>query len=409
MGAISFSLSQGSVPAASLRHRSCQRPARPSTIIRSLADEKQQLKKATEEIQQQQPSAADPGGELGRLDPLSAPPSDAAPHSSSPDPAPAASSDDASQPKPPLKKAIEEIQEQQPSAAEPGGEMGRLDPLGPPPAGSSTDASAGSPPSASPTASRPAEVGLEDPELRSALLPALRFTRKRLVEAHKDASPAAIAAAAVAAGEACGALPPLDGSQRTAVQSFFARTAEALLGDQGGAQSQLDFEALGYSAGESDHGEEPAVLRMRPHLRETFEATINSHLVGGATPRHSSGPRDSIAQGGEVGNIALQSDTHGRAEARGNPAQSGTDRAERQAEACFEEIELSGLPHASESDLERQREWALHPENRANSAAMEGDAPAAGDGMQVVNDPDDWMLAGSSSGGSSSNAESSSD
>lgn len=62
-----------------------------------------------------------------------------------------------------------------------------------------------------------------------------------------DASPAAIAAAAVAAGEACGALPPLDGSQRTAVQSFFARTAEALLGDQGGAQSQLDFEALGAS------------------------------------------------------------------------------------------------------------------------------------------------------------------
>jgi hypothetical protein len=147
--------------------------------------QKQQLKKATEEIQQQQPSAADPGGELGRLDPLSAPPSDAAPHGSSPDPAPAASSDDASQPKPPLKKAIEEIQEQQPSAAEPGGEMGRLDPLGPPPACSSTDASAGSPPSASPTASLPAELGLEDPELRSALLPALRFTRKRLVEAHK--------------------------------------------------------------------------------------------------------------------------------------------------------------------------------------------------------------------------------
>lgn len=62
-----------------------------------------------------------------------------------------------------------------------------------------------------------------------------------------DASPAAIAAAAVAAGEACGALPPLDGPQRDAVQSFFARTAEMLLGDERGVQTQLDVEALGAS------------------------------------------------------------------------------------------------------------------------------------------------------------------
>jgi hypothetical protein len=34
----------------------------------------------------------------------------------------------------------------------------------------------------------------------------------------------------------------------------------------------------GYSAGESDHGEEPAVLRMRPHLRWAGRGSLPAML-----------------------------------------------------------------------------------------------------------------------------------
>ena len=111
------------------------------------------------------------------------------------------------------------------------------------------------------------------------------------------------------------------------------------------------------------------------------------------------------------------------------PAESEADRAERQAEAQFQELvrgrtaclyclhvppactagadgsahfglthtvlpactacmyclqELMDLPHASTQDLEAQRQWEQgSPESRAGNAAIEGDAPVAGGGLQV--------------------------
>lgn len=45
--------------------------------------------------------------------------------------------------------------------------------------------------------------------------------------------------------------------------------------------------------------------------------------------------------------------------------------------------ELADLPHASAADLERQREWERHPESWPAHAAIAGDAPVAGGGLQV--------------------------
>jgi hypothetical protein len=46
---------------------------------------------------------------------------------------------------------------------------------------------------------------------------------------------------------------------------------------------------------------------------------------------------------------------------------------------------LMDLPHASTQDLEAQRVWEqAGPEGHAGNAAIEGDAPVAGGGLQVV-------------------------
>ena len=55
-------------------------------------------------------------------------------------------------------------------------------------------------------------------------------------------------------------------------------------------------------------------------------------------PRYAGSPKDSVKTGGEVGNISLQSVTHGSAEPHGLPAESEVERAERQAEAQFQEL-----------------------------------------------------------------------
>jgi hypothetical protein len=135
----------------------------------------------------------------------------------------------------------------------------------------------------------------------------------------------------------------------------------------------------------------------------------------------------------------FRTDTHRIAEPRGVPAESGTDRAQRYAQEHEEEMvnrglqpgrcpsaalpyrprptphpptktfttntvtpttrtashhthdllanstqqELSNLPRASPADLQRQRDWEQSGRGGGANAAIEGDAPAAGDGMQV--------------------------
>ena len=51
---------------------------------------------------------------------------------------------------------------------------------------------------------------------------------------------------------------------------------------------------------------------------------------------------------------------------------------------CTALQELMDLPHASTQDLEAQRRWEqAGPEGHAGNAAIEGDAPVAGGGLQV--------------------------
>lgn len=272
----------------------------------------------------------------------------------------------------PRKKSIEELVEGQNSGAEPGGELGRQDP--------------GRKEAPSGTAGRELHV---DAELRSALTPLLARTRERLMErqAGGTVSDADVASAAVAAAEASGAMPPLAGPQRVAVEGFFACLAADLAGGAGEAhEAGGAFEPFSTSESEAGfgNGEEDAALRIKPHHRELLEEVINFHLGSGGATRISSSPRDSMKAGGEVGNIALQSDMHHTARVRGVPAQSESDRAERQVEEQFHQMELADLPHASTADFADQREWEADPEGQAGNAAIEGDAPAAGGGLQAV-------------------------
>ncbi|KAL4443339.1 hypothetical protein ABPG75_011076 [Micractinium tetrahymenae] len=274
------------------------------------------------------------------------------------------------------KKSIEELAAQQASGTDPGGELGRQDP------GARLGGGSGG--------GRELEV---DAALSSALRPLLASTCAHLREHHGNTTPEAVAEAAVAAAEASGALPPLAGPQRTAVVAFFKKLAGDL-GENGGEGA--GFEPFGSSGGEEGYGVEDAALRIRPHTRELLEQVVNWHLDSHGSYRCSCGPSDSVKAGGEVGNIALQSDTHHSKEVRGVPAESRSDRAEREAEAQFEQLELADLPHASPEDVADQQEWARHPENRWASAAIEGDAPAAGDGLQAVSsDVESRQLSGS--------------
>lgn len=307
-----------------------------------------------------------------------------------------------SSPEKPRKRSIEELAGQQLSGADPGGELGALDP-GP----KSLGAEGGQ---------GPRELNI-DPELKAALLPLLRHTRSRLLSHGTGTpSPRALGEAAVAAAEASGALPPLAGAQRAAVEGFFERLAGEMPSSSGGEDEKAGggpFEDFGTSGGEAEFGEEDAVLRIRPHHRELLEAVINAHLANTGSPHLTTGaggPEESVKAGGEVGNIALQSDTHGSEEPRGNPAESRTDRAERQAEGQFEQLELSDLPHASPEDYARQRAWeATLRRRRGGSAAVEGDAPAAGDGLQVVNSPTEARQIGGSGQPGTSQPEGGSD
>lgn len=265
------------------------------------------------------------------------------------------------------KKSIQELAAQQSFGTEPGGEVGRQDPG--PRLGGGDDSGRGA---------QELEI---DAALRSTLLPLLASTRAHLRRHQGEAAPAAVAEAAVTAAEASGALPPLAGQQRVAVVAFFEKLANEL-GE--GADEGAGFEPFGSSGGEEGYGVEDAALRVRPHTRELLEEVVNWHLDSHGSHRRSSGPRDSIKAGGEVGNLALQSDTHNSKEVRGVPAESRSDRAERDAEAQFEQLELGDLPRASPEDVADQQEWARHPENRWATAAIEGDAPAAGDGLQAV-------------------------
>ncbi|PSC75426.1 hypothetical protein C2E20_1072 [Micractinium conductrix] len=264
------------------------------------------------------------------------------------------------------KRSIEELASEQNSAAEPGGAVGGQDP-GPKLGGGA-----------------PRELDI-DAALRSTLRPLLRSTRARLQEQEgRGATPSDIAAASLAAAEASGALPPLAGAQRSAVAGFFERLATELVEGSG---SMSSFEDMG--PGEQEYGVEDAALFIKPVHRELMEAVVNVHLAAGGQPRRNRGPKDSVKMGGEVGNIALQSDTHGSEEPKGYPAWSEADRAEHQAEKAFEQLELADLPHSEEpspSDLEVQQEpWRF--------AAVEGDAPAAGDGLQAVDSEADARQA----------------
>lgn len=196
-----------------------------------------------------------------------------------------------SQDRPP-RNDIEHITAQQPSGPDPGGELGRLDPLQGLARGAfgSESRQLGHPlrlycaakaahsisPPLPPAGGhvRPDHELVVDPELQTVMQPLLADTQARLrrfrrgapagrsgkgfdsslcgsfqsltgkhlplhCRAGQQPSPRAVASAAVAAAEASGALPPLAGPQRAALEGWFSDMAEAL--DVCGGQAGFPF------------------------------------------------------------------------------------------------------------------------------------------------------------------------
>lgn len=101
--------------------------------------------------------------------------------------------------------------------------------------------------------------------------------------AGRDVGPNAIASAAVAAAEASGALPPLAGPQRAAVEAFFARLAEGL-GEGGGDQDGFESFGEGAAAFVSACIARAAICRCAPVLPLRCEWGWGAPATGPADP-----------------------------------------------------------------------------------------------------------------------------
>lgn len=270
------------------------------------------------------------------------------------------------------KKSIEEIVGSQPSAAEPGGAVGAFDPH-----------------AGAPAATRSTSIGeeLARDELAAAVGPlvaqvAARLATRALRQTKGGqaplgpATPAAVAAAALASAEGSGALPPLSASQRSALESALLRAAEDI---DSQVVERIAGGRLPAESSESE-AEDQLVVSLKPHMRDVFECVVNT-MVGAQSRGHTASPHDSVRTGGEVGNISLQSETHGtsREPPRGVPQEGLAEQSAQAAEQDFERMELGVYEHEPGGEI------ADSPELHAgNHSAVDGDAPAAGDGAQVV-------------------------
>eukprot|EP00887_Chlorella_sp_A99_P001073 scaffold14.g1073.t1 len=241
------------------------------------------------------------------------------------------------------KKSIEEIVGSQPSAAEPGGAVGAFDPH-----------------AGAPAATRSTSIGeeLARDELAAAVGPlvaqvAARLATRALRQTKGGqaplgpATPAAVAAAALASAEGSGALPPLSASQRSALESALLRAAEDI---DSQVVKRIAGGRLPAESSESE-AEDQLVVSLKPHMRDVFECVVNT-----------------------------MSETHGtsREPPRGVPQEGLAEQSAQAAEQDFERMELGVYEHEPGGEI------ADSPELHAgNHSAVDGDAPAAGDGAQV--------------------------
>lgn len=183
-----------------------------------------------------------------------------------------------------------------------------------------------------------------------------------------------VAAAALAAAEANGAIPPLSATQRQAFQAALEEVARHTPKEQIDSISEPDDPAHWFEL--SEEGADEIILK--PEFRGLFEqlATLNLNKGWGDGDRKY----NSKQQGGEVGNISQgqnkPASSAGASSERtqGAFAEGGTERAERAAEAEFMNLEVNAFePHAKNV-------------GRSDPGVVNGDAPSAGGGMQTAGD-----------------------
>jgi hypothetical protein len=194
-----------------------------------------------------------------------------------------------------------------------------------------------------------------------------------------------IAATALAAAEANGAIPPLSAAQRQAFQAALEEVARHTSKEQIDTISEPEDPAHWFEMSEEGADE----IIIKPEFRSLFEqlATLNLNKDWGEDGGDKEHNYDSKHQGGDVGNISTSqgqdvfsftspagaAGSGGGSDGRGsNYAEGGTERAERAAEAEYMNLEVNAFePHAKDV-------------GRADRGVIAGDAPSAGGGAQVA-------------------------
>ena len=183
-----------------------------------------------------------------------------------------------------------------------------------------------------------------------------------------------VAAAALAAAEANGAIPPLSAAQRHSFQAALEEVARHTpKTPEIDSISEPDDPAHWFEMSEEGADE----IIIKPEFRSLFEqlATLNFSKGWGDGDRKY----NSKQEGGEVGNISTGQGQNISSSAAGkNPgafAEGGTERAERAAEAEYMNLEVNAFePHAKNVG------------SRSDHGVVNGDAPSAGGGMQTAGD-----------------------
>jgi hypothetical protein len=192
-----------------------------------------------------------------------------------------------------------------------------------------------------------------------------------------------VAARALAAAEANGAIPPLSSQQRQAFQAALEEVARHSTGQIDTIQTEPEDPAHWFEMSEEGADE----IIIKPEFRSLFEqlATLNLKSKWGNSGR---GDREynSKHQGGDVGNISTSqghnlSSSGATAATSGkichNFAEGGTERAVRAAEAEYMNLEVMAFePHTKDV-------------GRADRGVVDGDAPVAGGGAQMAGAIDD--------------------
>lgn len=189
-----------------------------------------------------------------------------------------------------------------------------------------------------------------------------------------------VAASALAAAEANGAIPPLSSQQRQAFQAALEEAARHSTQEIDTIQTEPEDPAHWFEMSEEGADE----IIIKPEFRSLFEqlATLNFQNNWGSSGGENR-EYDRKHQGGDVGNISTsqgQSDISSAAASADaatsgkshNFAEGGTERAERAAEAEYMNLEVMAF-EAHTKDV-----------GRADRGIVGGDAPSAGGGAQTA-------------------------